>query len=270
MTAHRPTKAVSSALTAMLCLTFAASAGASEQSWQEAMDAGTKAFKEQKFPKALECFTRALKDSDSFPGNSDSKAKNLNDLALVYDQIGRRDKARELYQQSLDLKRKTHGNDYQDLIPTLNNMASSYMEDERFDEAEKSLLEANRIIEKAGKDDPRLCINLNRLSAIYRSREDYDRAEKTLLQSLETARKVFGEGNPAVAVIQNNLAVVKRLQNKPEEAESLYKSSLKIREDAGGKDGLGVAASLNNLPAATGSRENSRRPSRFSSALSRL
>ena len=61
-----------------------------------------------------------------FPQNHESIANTLNNLGLVYDDLGDNNKAKEFYEETLEIYRKTLPENHNSIADTLNNLGSVY------------------------------------------------------------------------------------------------------------------------------------------------
>lgn len=87
---------------------------------------------------------------------------------------------------------------------------------------------------------------LNYMGVIYGDMGDYKQAENNLRTSLQIHFDLLDENNPELATAMNDLAVCLYEQDKMEEAERWFRQALKVRKKALGDQHSMVATSYNN------------------------
>ena len=175
-------------------------------------------------------------------------ATSLNNLAALYDSLGRYTEAELLYLQALELKKRLLGEDHPGFATSLNNLAALYDSLGRYTEAEPLYLQALELSQcLLGDDHPDVATNLNNLAELYRSQGRYAEAEPLYLQALELSQRLLGDDHPDVATSLNNLAALYNSQGRYAEAEPLYHQALELNQRLLGDDHPQVAISLNNL-----------------------
>ena len=129
------------------------------------------------------------------------------------------------------------GNEDHQFAFSLNQLATLYRSQGKYNEAEPLYLRSLSISEKQlGENHPDVATSLNNLAELYRNRGKYEEAEPLYLRSLSIREKQLGEDHPHVADSLNNLALLYDSQGKYNEAESLYQRALQICEQT-----LGIA-----------------------------
>ncbi len=140
------------------------------------------------------------------------------------------------------------GKDQQEYARQLNNLASVYRSQGKYDEAIKLFLEAIEIDKKTiGIEHPEYAEYLNNLAGVYQSQGKYDEAIKLYLEAIEIARKTIGIEHPYYAIHLNNLAMVYYTQGKYDEAIKLYLEAIEIDKKTIGISHPDYATHLNNL-----------------------
>jgi CHAT domain-containing protein/Tfp pilus assembly protein PilF len=181
------------------------------------------------------------------PFNSDV-AGALNNLALLYGDLGRDAEAEPLYRRAIAILEKVGGLDSSGVAPELNNLAALYQRQERYADAEPLFKRALAIREKSlPSGHPDLGQSLNNLATLYEKQDRHADSEPLFRRALAIYEKAAGPEHPAVATLLNNLGQVDKVQGRYAEAEPLIKRSLSIREKVVGRDHPDVARSLNNL-----------------------
>ncbi|MEE9442516.1 MAG: tetratricopeptide repeat protein [candidate division Zixibacteria bacterium] len=172
----------------------------------------------------------------------------LNNLALLYESMGRYEEAEKLYKQALEIDKKTIGEEDPGFATDLNNLAGVYESMGRYEEAERYYLQAIEIDKKTiGEEHPGHATRLNNLANVYISMGRYDEAERYYLQAIEIDKKTIGEEHPDYATDLNNLAGVYESMGRYEEAEKYYLQAIEIDKKTIGEEHPNYAIRLNNL-----------------------
>ncbi|MBW1942551.1 MAG: CHAT domain-containing protein, partial [Deltaproteobacteria bacterium] len=151
-------------------------------------------------------------------------AAGLNNLALLYSDLGEYAKAEPLYKRSLAIKEKALNPDHPDVATSLNNLAGLYHLSGDYAKAEPMYKRSLAISEKAfGPDHPDVANGLNNLAGLYRDFGNYAKAEPLYKRSLAISEKAFGPDHPDVANSLNNLAVLYAALDDFEKAHDLCK-----------------------------------------------
>jgi tetratricopeptide (TPR) repeat protein len=130
----------------------------------------------------------------------------------------------------------------------LNDLATVYQDQGRYDEAIEKYEEALRIAEKTiGREHRDYASRLNNLGEVYRMQGRYDEAIEKYEEALRIDEKTIGREHPGYAIRLNNLAVVYRLQGRYDEAIEKYEEALRIDEKTIGREHPGYGIRLNNL-----------------------
>lgn len=118
-------------------------------------------------------------------------AQTLNDLALLYVDMGNYEIAETLYFEAKTIWEKTLGKEHPDYADNLNHMAVMYMRMGNYEKAEPLLLEANATRKKTvGKEHPDYLVGLKNLSGLYERQNRFSASEplQTELFTLEQFR----------------------------------------------------------------------------------
>ena len=160
-----------------------------------------------------------------------------NNLALVYESVGRFGEAIELFEQVLDERERVLGADHPDTLKTRNNLASVYYSVGRFAEAidawEELLRDCQRVL---GADHPVTLDVRNNLAVAYKSVGRFGEAIELYEQVLDERERVLGADHPDTLKTRNNLAVAYYSVGRFGEAIELYERVLAERERVLGAD----------------------------------
>jgi tetratricopeptide (TPR) repeat protein len=248
-----------------------------------AFNAGLALQQKADYPGAAKAFERALELAPRVfgPEHKDT-ATILNNLALMYGNMGKYAQAEPLYQRSLKIMESRLGPDHPDVAASLDNLAALYEKMGQHPKAEP-LFQRSLNIRKAelletfnaglamqqkawysgaatsfeialqlaprvyGPEDPNTATIVNNLADMYCAMGQYAQAEPLYQRSLKIRESKLGANHPDVAQSLNNLAQLYQAMGQYAHAESLFKRSLKIFESKLGPDHPHVATSLNNL-----------------------
>jgi tetratricopeptide (TPR) repeat protein len=154
---------------------------AHEARWEQYMRAAGAAYQRGDYEEAVGQTKAAVKEAEDF-GEQDSRlAGTLNNLATLYESLGRHGKAEPLYKRSLAITEKARGPEHPDLAAILNNLAGLYQAQGRIGEAEPLFKRALAIWEQALRPEhPYVDIALNNLAALYRAQGRNEDAERLL------------------------------------------------------------------------------------------
>jgi CHAT domain-containing protein/Flp pilus assembly protein TadD len=192
--------------------------------------------------RALAIFEKALGPDHPDVGTS------LNNLAVLYENLGRYEEVDSLYQRSLAIREKALGPNHPAVALSLHSLAELYVTQGRYADAEPLFVRALTINEDTfGLDHPAVATSLNDLAIVYEKQGRYAQSESLYQRALAIREMALGPDHPEVALSLDNLSVFYGLQRRYTEAEDLSKRSLAITEKMLGPNHPDVAASLGNL-----------------------
>ncbi len=141
-----------------------------------------------------------------------------------------------------------HGEESEQHVTSLNNLAESYQEQKQYKDAEKFYKKALKINKKVfGENNQYTAAILNNIGIFYRMQEKYRSAESFLKKALKIRTKIFNKNHPSIATSLDSLATLYFVQKFYKKAEPLYIKALKIAQETGGDDDFNTAISLRNL-----------------------
>lgn len=151
-------------------------------------------------------------------------------LPIVYTNIGNSNnykkeyaRARQYYQQALDIEQMLYPSGHPDIILTMFNIAVSYKDEYRLDKAEAYYQQA---LDLAKPDNPYLCALYNGIGLINMENRRYDQAEENFRKSLNSAVETYGPMHPYVANAYLNLGKLAMLRGDSNGALSCNKMAL--------------------------------------------
>ncbi len=206
-------------------------------------------FNDSKFDKALPLMEQALAIREKELGGENVKvAASLNDLGLIYQQLGNYAKAEPLFARGLAIREKALGENHPDVAESLINLATLYFSKGDYVKAEPLMKRAVQHAENIfGAEHPNLAGYLNNLASLYQTVGDYLKAEALYQRALSIREKSLGGEHPLVSRSLNNLANLYYTMGNNEKAAPLYRRSLAIGEQTLGAEHPNVAVTINNL-----------------------
>jgi len=158
-------------------------------------------------------------------------AATYNNLALLYQQLGRFNEAEAFLKKALEIREDKLGKDHPLTAAIYHYLAGLYLHMGRFEEAETFYKKALEIVEKTPGKEIETASTYNNLAVLYRQMGRFEEAETFFKKALEIVEKTPGKDHPETASTYNNLAVLYRQMGRFEEAEAFFKKALEIRED---------------------------------------
>jgi tetratricopeptide (TPR) repeat protein len=206
-------------------------------------------YREGKYAEAIKAMERSLEIEKTVLGEQHSYyVTSINNLAVLYVNIGDYARAEPLYKQALEIRKKVLGEQHPEYATCLHNLAELYAHIGDYARAEPLYQQSLKIDKKVlGEQHPLYATSLNNLAELYARMGDYARAEPLVKQALEITKKVFGEQHPHYARSLDILALLHMSMSDYARAEPLYKQALEIRKKALGEQHPVYASSLSSL-----------------------
>jgi CHAT domain-containing protein/Tfp pilus assembly protein PilF len=173
-------------------------------------------------------------------GDRSQEAITLSNIGSIYDYLGEKQKALEYYNQSLPLSRTT-GDRSQEAI-TLNNIGVVYLD---LGEKQKALEYYNQSLplRRVVGDRSGEATTLSNIGAVYNDLGEKQKALEYYSQSLPLSRAVGDRGGEASTL--NNIGAVYNDLGEKQKALEYYSQSLTLRRAVG--DAPGEAVTLSNI-----------------------
>lgn len=169
----------------------------------------------------------------------------LNDLGVLYTEIGRYSEAERCICEGLELRTQILRPNDKKLIYSKNDLANLYSFMDNYEKAEQLFEELLECVKKEfEKDHPFWGTLYNNVAVLYHCKKDYEKAESYLRQSIDSLLLTREEEHPFLARTYCSLGCILTLAGKYEEAKTILLKSLKIRKEHYGDDHSETAASL--------------------------
>ena len=181
------------------------------------------------------------------------KANSLNNFAELRHIQGNYQKAKELFDQALDIRRNELNSDDPDYYlfgQSLHNLARLETDLGHYSNAEKHYRQALKINEQIQTENLRFLRgrSYNDLAKLYFLQAKYEEAENNYQQALTINKEILEKNHPNIASNLDKLGDVYMAQTRYNEAELKYLEALEIRKDYyRGEDYLAIADSYTSL-----------------------
>ncbi len=181
---------------------------------------------------------------NEFPNDTLLLVESLNNLGVLYYRINDTEKAKENFQQLIDI-----GKHHEEVRPFgLNNMGVIYLREGNIEKAVECFEEATYYFASTfGTMHQEYANVLNNLAGAYNKQKDYETALSLYNQVLDLDKALFGQNHPKYATSLTNLAHVYAHTGYLEVARKFIGISSKIKEKAFGEYHHEVAKSYNDL-----------------------
>jgi tetratricopeptide (TPR) repeat protein len=171
----------------------------------------------------------ALQDP-SISRNNRSYSGVLNDLGLIYFEMGQREKALEYYEKSLEFKQKESPEPDIFTAVTYSNLGNLFREQGDYETALSFLNKALEIETNFPDPDIReIAVRYNSIGMVYLAQKNYLGALEVYHKSLQLRLIVYPSNHPSLATIYNNLAQVYSAIKAYRKEVDLLKKSLEIQ-----------------------------------------
>jgi serine/threonine protein kinase/tetratricopeptide (TPR) repeat protein len=197
---------------------------------------------EEQLTASLVLFRRAAPEGDH------KRLNALNDLAVLYQDQGKYDKAEPFYLECLDVRRRVFGEEHISTLITMNNLGILYAYRGNFDQAVSMLEQAIAIRDRGTEaENPDTMSWRMNLASLYGSVGKLDKSEALLKQCLDIRRRVSGPTHPHTLLVENSLAVGYINRKKFQDAEALLAPSVAAQSSVSGKENLYTLTTMANL-----------------------
>ena len=186
--------------------------------------------------------------ADSFVDNPEIGADLRNVIGTTFMELALYDDAKELLEESLDMKRQVLGERHPDVADTLNELARLSNFAGNLEASEAYFLETLDVLRAAhGPRHRHVAATLNNLGMLYTDMGREDEALRTLQQALELKRELFGDVHREVTPTLNNLGLLLGDMGRHDEAENYLRLALEANRELDGPESGRVAINVSNL-----------------------
>lgn len=201
------------------------------------------------YTQAVEFCQRALKLYEWVLGLEHPEiARNLNNLALVYDEMRKHSSAEPLFRRALEIYTTVYPPIHPDRARILNNLARCYYFQGKLLDAELLFKQGLAILERMlGPEDLEVANSRSLLGTVYREQGRYQDANSLYQRAIAICESQLPPEHPALATNLEALAVNYHLQHRYDDAMKLRQRVLAILERALGQNHPDVALCLAGL-----------------------
>jgi tetratricopeptide (TPR) repeat protein len=221
---------------------------AGQERFDDLQNSAVREYRAGNFATARILFDQALQ-SAVFADNKDLEALILNDLGNVEIGADRPERAYDAYQRALAILRRMPDKHFQ-IAATLRNLGAAESLQGNYDEAEKFLAEARKILlSHPGVADSQLLTAevLNSQGIVFVERGKLGKAQPLFENAMRTRAAAGAPEELGDAQTLNNLGVVYRKQRRYVEAERAFLKSIDITDRKLGPSHPDVTLTLANL-----------------------
>lgn len=195
---------------------------------------------EAKWDEAIECYTEAVRIYRSQLGerhvntivameNHGHACKALSSTKKGMEKLQYLEAARDLFQEALEAKRSSLGDENVQIGLTLQNLGGVLRELSKPAKASKMIREGLEIIKRLyPRNHAMVGTAFNNLAYDQKRNGLYLEAEKNYEEALDIRQSVFGENHPETVLVMNNLAELYISMNKPEKAQEIQEKILEL------------------------------------------
>jgi tetratricopeptide (TPR) repeat protein len=199
--------------------------------------------------RAVQMYQRALQGKEKAWGpEHTSTLDTVNNLGILYKDLGRLDEAEKMYQRALQGYEKAWGPEHTSTLDTVNNWGILYADLGRLDEAEKMYQRALQGKEKAwGPEHTSTLDTVNNWGILYADLGRLDEAEKMYQRALQGYEKACRPEHTSTLSTVNNLGNLYKDLGRLDEAEKMYQRALQGYEKACRPEHTSTLDTVHNL-----------------------
>lgn len=198
---------------------------------------------------ALGYFHKALASAEAQHGpRSEETSKVMNNLGVVYNNLGEFSKALDYLQRALDIRLAVLGEKNALTANTYENLGNTYLDSGDTAKALEYFRKALDINQKVlDPEAPDIAVSYNDIGNAWCVMGDYAKGLEYLNKALEIQKKNYGEEHLQVAAILNNIGYLQSTTGNYQEALDNHQKALSIQEKIVGSDHPDTAISNNNI-----------------------
>src|SRR6266853_2086760 len=198
---------------------------------------------------AREILDKASKNIETgMAKDPDAQAQMMQVMGTVYDSLGLFSRAKDLEQQSLDIRRRVLGPENPDTLNSMNDLADALNHDGHYAEAVKlnrETLEIRRHV--LGPEHADTLNSMDNLGDALWADGHYAEAEKVDRETLDLRRRVLGPEHPDTINSMNNLEVCLIYLGRHAESEKLNRETLNLYRRVLGPENPQALRLMHNL-----------------------
>jgi tetratricopeptide (TPR) repeat protein len=169
-------------------------------------------------------------------------------LWFSYHQSRRWKEAEVLGLQAVEISKRVRGNEHQDTLQNMTNLATTYSRMGRWKEAEKLDNQVMEVCKRMyGEEDPKMLRGMRNLASTYSNMGRWKEAEGLQVQELETSKRIFGVEDPHTLTSMGNLASTYYRMGRFKEAEDLQVRVMEKRKQILGEEHPDTSTAMSHL-----------------------
>lgn len=223
-------------------------AATSDPTWESFHKQGKDAFERGNLESSLKAFQKALDAAEKFPDNDPRRGKTLNNLATVYDFLGKYSEACTSAELSFKYGEKLMPPEDPILMKRLDFLATLYLKTNHYEKSEIASQRYLKYVEKTKSPDDKECARvLDNIVVSLHALKKSAEAEPYSKRALTIWERTTNEESKSVAKELSVLAGLQLDQKKYAEAEATSKRSLTLFEKHYGKKDQNTAVAQASL-----------------------
>lgn len=232
----------------MLCGTLAVSAAVPEQTWEGLHRHGKDNFERGNYETALKDFKQAMDLAEKFPQTDPRRGKTLNNLATVYDYLGKYSEACASAELSVKAGEKIMPPEDPILMRRLDFLATLYLKTNKFENSLEASERYLKFVEKTKSKDDKECARvLDNIVVSLHALKKSAEAEPFAKRALTIWERTTNEESKSVAKELSVIAGLQLDQKKYADAEASSRRALSLFEKHYGKRDQNTAVAQASL-----------------------
>lgn len=198
---------------------------------------------------AREILDKASKEIETgMAKDPDARAEMMQVMGEVYMSLGIYSRAKDLEEQSLEIRRRVLGPENPKTLASMDDLAIALMESGQWDQVQKTFREEIDMDRRVlGPENPQTLKAMLNLADILERQGDSVEAEKMSRESLPLVRRVLGPENPYTVMAMELWALDLEAQGRYAEAEKLEREILDINRRVRGPEHPETLMSMSNV-----------------------
>lgn len=247
-----------SALSVSLLLGMAAvNAAVPEQTWEALHRHGKDNFERGNYETALKDFKQAMDLAEKLPENDPRRGKTLNNLATVYDYLGKYSEACTSAELSVKYGEKIMPPEDPTLMRRLDFLSTLYLKTNKFEKSQEASERYLKFVEKTKSKDDKECARvLDNIVVSLHALKKSEEAEPFAKRALTIWERTTNEESKSVAKELSVLAGLQLDQKKYADAEASGRRALALFEKHYGKKDPNTAVAQASLAEILAKQDN--------------
>jgi CHAT domain-containing protein len=233
----------------VLAICFLSVSQTRAQTWMDDFNNALAAMDKGDYESAIVSYEKALPGVKTmFGADNQYYSICLNQLAQLYEFVGRYDKAEQLFFEAIAIAKRTVGEKHLDYAKIIDHLGVLYRNINQNEKSEELLLESVSIYKaQLGETNIDYAKILNDLGLLYANMGQYDKAENLYLQSALITKNALGEKTEEYSSCIDNLALLYSKMFEYKKSEEKFLEVIAIRKQVLGEKNELYATALAGL-----------------------